>query len=100
MRDAERLRVQRHFYPRPPEEVIDTCILWGFRKPEEQDWILGIGLHDERPREFRCGFHRPTLRDLCNFFLPLPGTLPMPVPMPLVPFLPLVPLAFLPGLAL
>jgi hypothetical protein len=63
MRDAERLRVQRHFYPRPPEEVIDTCILWAFRKPEDQEWILGIGLDAERPRQFRCGHHRPTRRD-------------------------------------
>jgi hypothetical protein len=63
MRDEERLRVQRHFFPRPPEEVIDTCILWGFRKPEDQDWILAIDLYLEQPRQFRCGFHRPTNRD-------------------------------------
>jgi hypothetical protein len=46
MRDAERQRLQRHFYPRPPQEVIDTCILWGFRGPEDQDWILAIDLHE------------------------------------------------------
>ena len=57
------MRVQRYFYPRPPEEVIDTCILWGFRKPEDQTWILAIDLHIERPREFRCGFHRLMIRD-------------------------------------
>jgi hypothetical protein len=64
MRDAERLRIQSHFYPRPPEEVIDACILWGFRKPEDRTWILAIDLRAVRPREFRRGFHRPTYRDL------------------------------------
>jgi hypothetical protein len=32
---GEHLRLQRHFYPWPPEEVIDTCILWGFLRPED-----------------------------------------------------------------
>jgi hypothetical protein len=63
MRDVERRRLQEHVFPRPPEDVIDEAILRGFRKPEDQQWILGIGLDLDDPREFRCGFHSPTCRD-------------------------------------
>jgi hypothetical protein len=59
MDDDERRRLDRHVYPRPLEDVIDSAILWGFRRPENQTWIRPDGMHVEEPRPFRCGFHRP-----------------------------------------
>jgi hypothetical protein len=63
VRDVERRRLQEHVFPRPPEDVIDEAILRGFRRPEDQEWFLALDLHVECPREFRCGFHRPTHHD-------------------------------------
>src|ERR1700736_1346554 len=59
MEDDERRRLQRHVYPRPPEDVIDEAILRGFVRPEDQDWHRSDDLHTADPRPFRCGFHRP-----------------------------------------
>jgi hypothetical protein len=61
--EAERQRVERHIYPRPPEDVIDSAILWGFRKPEDQNWLRGDELHVDQPQPFLCGFHADTRND-------------------------------------
>jgi hypothetical protein len=55
MDENERRRVQQHIYPRPPEEVIDTCVLWSYRQPEDQDWIRCGDFHTDAPETFRCG---------------------------------------------
>jgi hypothetical protein len=56
--DAAR-RLQRHIYPRPPEDVLDEAFLRGFRDPDAQEWIRDATLSAESPPQFRCGFHRP-----------------------------------------
>ncbi len=55
MDEQERWRLQRHVYPRPPEDVIDEAILWGFRRPEGQIWIRVDDFHTAAPAPFRCG---------------------------------------------
>jgi hypothetical protein len=57
MNADDRLRLQQHSYPRPPEDVIDEAVLRGFRKPEDQDWLRSPVLHLNEPPTFRCGFH-------------------------------------------
>jgi hypothetical protein len=63
MDDEARQRLQRHIYPRPPEDVIDEAILRSLRKPEEQDWHRGDDLHADKPMPFSCGFHNDTRYD-------------------------------------
>jgi hypothetical protein len=59
MDEQESRRTQQYLYPRPPEEVLDTCIVWGFRRPEDQDWICCGDLDtDARRVHFRRAVER------------------------------------------
>jgi hypothetical protein len=60
MDDEASRRLQRHIYPRPPEDVVDEAILRGFHKPEDQEWLRGDDLHADKPLPFLCGFHADT----------------------------------------
>jgi hypothetical protein len=61
--EVEGRRFERHFYPRPSEDVIDVANLRGFHNPEDQQWLRGDDLHVDQPRPFLCGFHADTRND-------------------------------------
>jgi hypothetical protein len=63
MDDEAHQRLQRHIFPRPPNDVIDSAALAGFREPEKQTWIHGDDFHADQPRRFRCGFHGADARN-------------------------------------
>jgi hypothetical protein len=64
MDDAERDRMERYLYPRPPADVLEAAARAGLRDPAAQGRIWGDDLHAERPMRFKCGLHGgDTLRD-------------------------------------